>query len=50
MCSDLGRWSYLDFVGSGSETIAHIRQNGRIVLMWCAFAGPPNIVRVHGRG
>lgn len=41
---------YLDFVGSGSETIAHLRQNGRIVLMWCAFAGPPNIVRVHGRG
>ena len=41
---------YLDYVGSGSETIAHLRQNGRIVLMWCAFAGPPNIVRVHGRG
>ena len=41
--------AYLDFVGSGSETIAHIRQNGRIVLMWCAFSGPPNIVRVHGR-
>jgi hypothetical protein len=42
--------AYLDFVGSGSETIAHLRQNGRVVLMWCAFAGPPNIVRVHGRG
>jgi hypothetical protein len=41
---------YLDHVGSGSETIAHLRQNGRIVVMWCAFAGPPNIVRVHGRG
>ena len=41
---------YLDYVGSGSETIAHLRQNGRIVLMWCAFAGPPSIVRVHGRG
>ena len=41
---------YLDYVGSGSETIAHLRQNGRIVLMWCAFSGPPNIVRVHGRG
>ena len=37
-------------MGSGSETIAHLRQNGRIVLMWCAFAGPPNIVRVHGHG
>jgi hypothetical protein len=42
--------AYLDYVGSGSETIAHLRQNGRIVLMWCAFAGPPKIVRVHGRG
>jgi hypothetical protein len=42
--------AYLDFVGSGAETIAHLRQNGRIVLMWCAFAGPPSIVRVHGRG
>jgi hypothetical protein len=42
--------AYLDYVGSGSETIAHLRQNGRIVLMWCAFAGPPNIVRVHGHG
>jgi hypothetical protein len=41
---------YLDYVGSGSETIAHLRQNGRIVLMWCAFSGPPNIVRVHGHG
>jgi hypothetical protein len=41
---------YLDYVGSGSETIAHLRQNGRIVVMWCAFAGPPNIVRIHGRG
>jgi Pyridoxamine 5'-phosphate oxidase len=40
---------YLDYVGSGSETVAHVRQNGRIVLMWCAFAGPPSIVRVHGR-
>ena len=41
---------YLDYVGSGSETIAHLRQNGRVVLMWCAVAGPPNIVRVHGTG
>ena len=34
----------------GAETIAHLRENGRITLMWCAFQGPPNIVRVHGRG
>jgi hypothetical protein len=41
---------YLDFAGSNAETIAHLRENGRITLMWCAFQGPPNIVRVHGRG
>jgi hypothetical protein len=40
---------YLDYVGSGAETIAHVRENGRIVLMFCAFAGPPKIVRLHGR-
>ncbi|WP_422748408.1 pyridoxamine 5'-phosphate oxidase family protein [Micromonospora sp. WMMD1219] len=42
--------AYLDFAGSNAETIAHLRENGRVTLMWCAFAGPPNIVRVHGRG
>jgi predicted pyridoxine 5'-phosphate oxidase superfamily flavin-nucleotide-binding protein len=42
--------AYLDFTGSGAETIAHVRENGRIVVMWCAFAGPPTILRVHGRG
>jgi hypothetical protein len=42
--------AYLDTVGSGSETIAHLRENGRIVIMLCAFAGPPRIVRIHGRG
>ncbi|CAM5548039.1 Pyridoxamine 5'-phosphate oxidase family protein OS=Streptomyces tendae OX=1932 GN=GUR47_33335 PE=4 SV=1 [Streptomyces tendae] len=42
--------AYLDFAGSNAETIAHLRENGRITLMWCAFQGPPNIVRVHGRG
>src|SRR5689334_4013859 len=42
--------SYLDLVGSGAETIAHLRQNGRIVIMLCAFAGPPRILRLHGRG
>jgi hypothetical protein len=42
--------AYLDFTGSGAETIAHLRENGRIVLMLCAFDGPPQIVRLHGRG
>lgn len=42
--------AYLDYTGSGAETIAHLRENGRIVLMFCAFDGPPNIVRLHGRG
>jgi hypothetical protein len=41
---------YLDHVGSGAETIAHLRENGRIVLMLCAFQGAPRIVRLHGRG
>jgi hypothetical protein len=47
---DERRVVYLDFVGSGVETVAHLRENGRIVLMFCAFAGAPNIVRLHGRG
>jgi hypothetical protein len=42
--------AYLDYVGSGAETIAHLRENGRVVVMWCAFDGPPRIVRVHGHG
>ncbi|MFJ9774586.1 pyridoxamine 5'-phosphate oxidase family protein [Kitasatospora sp. NPDC101157] len=42
--------AYLDFGGSQAETIAHLRENGRITLMWCAFDGPPTVVRVHGRG
>ena len=42
--------AYLDFAGSNAETIAHLRENGRITLMWCAFDGPPTIVRVHGHG
>jgi hypothetical protein len=39
---------YLDLTGSGIETMAHVRENGRIVFMFCAFAGPPKIVRLHG--
>ena len=42
--------AYLDYVGSGAETIAHLRENQRIVVMLCAFEGPPRIVRLHGRG
>jgi predicted pyridoxine 5'-phosphate oxidase superfamily flavin-nucleotide-binding protein len=42
--------AYVDLVGSGVETAAHLRENGRIVLMFCAFAGPPKIVRLHGQG
>jgi Pyridoxamine 5'-phosphate oxidase len=42
--------AYLDLVGSGAETIAHLRENGRIVVLLCAFAGPPRILRLHGRG
>ncbi len=42
--------AYLDFAGSNAETVAHLRENGRITLMWCAFQGPPTIVRVHGHG
>jgi hypothetical protein len=42
--------AYLDMVGSGAETIAHLRENGRIVIMFCAFDGPPRILRLHGHG
>jgi hypothetical protein len=42
--------AYLDVVGSGAETAAHLQENGRIVIMLCAFAGPPRILRLHGRG
>ena len=42
--------AYLDHHGSGNETVAHLRENGRIVVMLCAFEGPPKIVRLHGRG
>jgi len=42
--------AYLDFTGSGAETVAHLQENGRIVLMFCAFDGKPNIARLHGKG
>ena len=41
---------YQDYTGSGAETAAHVRENGRIVIMFCAFEGPPKIVRLHGTG
>ena len=47
---DAHRVAYLDLTGSGVETIAHLRENGRITLMFCAFDGPPRIVRLQGRG
>jgi hypothetical protein len=42
--------AYLDLGGSGAETIAHLRENGRITLMFCAFEGRANILRLYGRG
>jgi hypothetical protein len=42
--------AYLDQTGSGIETVAHLQENGRIVVMFCAFRGPPRIVRLHGTG
>jgi Pyridoxamine 5'-phosphate oxidase len=44
------RAAYLDLTGSGIETIAHLRENGRITVMFCAFAGNPRIARIHGSG
>jgi len=42
--------AYLDLTGSGIETVAHLRENARVVIMFCAFEGPPKILRLHGRG
>lgn len=42
--------AYQDYTGSGAETAAHLRENGRIVVMFCAFKGSPRILRLHGRG
>lgn len=42
--------AYQDYTGSGAETAAHLRENGRILIMFCAFEGPPKIVRLHGKG
>ncbi|WP_426447953.1 pyridoxamine 5'-phosphate oxidase family protein [Paenibacillus sp. S-38] len=45
-----GEVAYLDLTGSGNETSAHLQENGRITVMFCAFEGPPNILRLYGRG
>ena len=42
--------AYLDLTGSGIETVSHLKENGRIVLMFCAFQGPPKIFRLYGHG
>jgi hypothetical protein len=42
--------AYLDLTGSGAETVAHLRDNGRITLVLCAFSGPPRILRLYGQG
>ncbi len=42
--------AYLDFVGSGNESAAHLAENGRITIMFCSFSGPPRILRLYGRG
>lgn len=44
------RVAYLDLTGSGNETSAHLYENGRITLMFCAFEGPPNVLRLYGTG
>ena len=44
------RVAYMDIVGSGNETSAHTLENGRITFMFCAFQGPPNILRLYGKG
>jgi hypothetical protein len=44
------RVAYMDLIGSGNETSAHLLENGRITFMFCAFDGPPNILRLYGTG
>ena len=42
--------AYLDQTGSGNEAAAHLRADGRMTIMFCAFDGPPLILRLYGRG
>ncbi len=44
------RVAYIDLIGSGNETSAHVQENGRITFMWCAFKGKPDIIRLYGNG
>lgn len=50
LLDDGARVAYLDLTGSGNETAAHLAENGRCTLMFCAFSGPPKILRLYGRG
>lgn len=45
-----GRVAYLDLTGSGNETAAHLQENARITFLFCAFGGPPRILRLYGTG
>ena len=47
---DPKRVAYIDLGGSGIETHAHLRENGRICLMFCAYEVDPLILRLYGRG
>jgi len=47
---DASTIAYVDLVGSGAETIAHLRENGRITVMWCSFRSAPRILRAYGSG
>jgi hypothetical protein len=47
---DANRVAYLDLTGSGNETAAHLRHDGRMTMMWCSFEGAPLILRLYGRG
>ena len=47
---DQDSFIYADYTGSGNETIAHLHENGRILIMFCSFEGPPRIMRLHGSG
>ena len=47
---DANTVTYLDQTGSGNEAAAHLRADGRLTIMFCAFEGPPMILRLYGRG
>lgn len=49
-CLDENTACYLDLTGSGNETAAHLAADGRMTILFCAFDGPPRILRLYGRG